>query len=214
MLPSILQRRNTFLLEKLTTQPLYINAFSNQSATITKQLPKMINRRISDLSCNMEEFDKVKSAYESALKDSGHFSWMPYNNSNTQTLAKIKTKEMTAIENVTTYWMVSLNVKYTKLYLQHPAAALFTMELLKGSSKHGITNQTSKLLQTTYHRRFTSKHVSSESKMQNWYVVRRIKSVFSKLALLLRVWQRNFFTKLVRRVKQRNSPFKKNKFTV
>ena len=40
-----------------------------------------------------------------------------------------------------------------------------------------------------------------------------VKSVFSKLALPLRVWQRNFFTKLERRVKQRNSLFKK-KFTV
>ena len=40
--------------------------------------------RISDLSCDKEEFDKVKSIYESALKDRGHFSSMPYNNSNTQ----------------------------------------------------------------------------------------------------------------------------------
>ena len=36
----------------------------------------------------------------------------------------------------------------------------------------------------------TPKHVSNESKMQNSYVVRCIKSVFSKLALLLRVWQK------------------------
>ena len=43
----------------------------------------MINKRISDLSCNKEEFDKVKSVHESALKDSGHFSSMSYN-SNTQ----------------------------------------------------------------------------------------------------------------------------------
>ena len=55
----------------------------------------------------------------------------------------------------------------------------------------------------------TLKHVSNESKMQNWYIVQCIKSVFSKLALLLRVCQRNIFTKLERRVKQRNSPFKK-----
>ena len=48
----------------------------------------------------------------------------------------------------------------------------------------------------------TPKHVSNESKMQNLYVVRRIKSVFSKLALLLRVWQRSLFT-----VQKKNSPF-------
>ena len=34
---------------------------------------------------------------------------------------------------------VSLNIWYTKLHLQHPATALFTMELLKGSSKHDVT---------------------------------------------------------------------------
>ena len=76
-----------------------------------------------------------------------------------------------------------------------------------------IHSQSGKLLQTTYHRRSTYRYAkarTSESKMQNWYVVRRIKSVFSKLALLPRVWQRIFFTKLERRVKQRNSPFKKN----
>ena len=61
-----------------------------------------------------------------------------------------------------------------------------------------------------------SMHVSNEPKIQNWYVVRHTKLVFSKLALLLRVWQSIFFTKLERRVKQRNpslstfeySPFK------
>ena len=52
-------------------------------------------------------------------------------------------------------------------------------------------------------------NVSNASKKQNWYVVRRIKSVFPKLTLLLRVWEINFFAKLERRVKQRNSPFKK-----
>ena len=45
--------------------------------------------------------------------------------------------------------------------------------------------------------------------MQNWCVVQHIKSVFSKFAPLLRVWQINFLTKLERRVIQRNSPFKK-----
>ena len=56
-----------------------------------KQLPKMINR-ISDLSRNKEGFGKVKSDYESALKDSGHFSSLSYDNSNTlKNLGEIKT---------------------------------------------------------------------------------------------------------------------------
>ena len=73
--------------------------------------------------------------------------------------------------------------------------------------------QAGKLFQIMYHHRSTYRYakarISSESKMQNWYVVRRIKSVFPKLALLLRVWQRIFFTKFERRRKQRNSSFKK-----
>ena len=70
-----------------------------------------------------------------------------------------------------------------------------------------------KLPQTTYHCRYRYRYSEARIKwvkIQNSYVVRCIKSVFSKLALLLRVWQRNFFTKLERRVKQRSSPFKKN----
>ena len=56
--------------------PLYIDAFSNHPPTSIKQLPKMISKKILDLSCTKEKFDKVKSVYESALKDSGHFSSM------------------------------------------------------------------------------------------------------------------------------------------
>ena len=54
----------------------------------------MINKRISDLSCNKEEFDKIKSVYESALKDSGHFSSMSYNNSNTQNARRNRNKKV------------------------------------------------------------------------------------------------------------------------
>ena len=71
-----------------------------------------------------------------------------------------------------------------------------------------------KLLQTTYHCCSTHRYSeawSNESKMQNWNVTWCIKLVFSKLALLQRVWQKkNFFTELERRVKQRNSLFKKH----
>ena len=74
---------NHFPFRKANHTPLYINAVSNHPPTIIKKLPKIINKKISDLSCNKEEFDKFKSVYESALKDSRHFSSMSYN-SNTQ----------------------------------------------------------------------------------------------------------------------------------
>ena len=51
---------------------MYINISSNHPQTIIKQLPKMINRRISDLSSTEEEFNKAKGFYINALKRSGH----------------------------------------------------------------------------------------------------------------------------------------------
>ena len=84
MLPSTLQQKKYFPFQKANNTPLYINTFSNHPPAIIKQLPKMINKRISHLPCNKEEFDKIKSVYKSALRDSRYFSSMSYNNSNTQ----------------------------------------------------------------------------------------------------------------------------------
>lgn len=56
---------------KPNDKPLYINANSNHPPTILKQLPKMINKRISGLSSNEEEFNKAKNIYEDALLQSG-----------------------------------------------------------------------------------------------------------------------------------------------
>ena len=74
---------------KANNTPVYLNAFSNHPPTAIKQLPKMINKRILDLSCN-KEFDKVKSVYESALNYNVHFSSMSYNNRNTQNARRNK----------------------------------------------------------------------------------------------------------------------------
>ena len=89
---SIIMKTNTFLFKRLTIHTLHQCIF-NHPPTIIKQWPKTINKRISDLSCNKEEFGKVKSVYETALKVSGHFSIiaiyvdMSFNNSN-KTLEK------------------------------------------------------------------------------------------------------------------------------
>ena len=73
-----------FSFRKANNTPIYINILSNHPPTIIKQLPKMANRRISNLSCNKEEFDEVNSLYETARKDSTRFSSMSFRNSNTQ----------------------------------------------------------------------------------------------------------------------------------
>ena len=49
---------------KPNSTPLYIHSKSNHPPSITKQLPSMTNRRISNLSCNENEFSKAKHLYE------------------------------------------------------------------------------------------------------------------------------------------------------
>ena len=61
-----------FPFRKPNNVPLYINIKSNHPWTIIKDLPKMINKRLFELSCNKDEFDKVKLLYEKLLKESGY----------------------------------------------------------------------------------------------------------------------------------------------
>ena len=56
---------------KPNDSPLYINYKSNHPPTIIKEIPAMVQTRLSDLSCNVEEFDKVKDEYAEALSRSG-----------------------------------------------------------------------------------------------------------------------------------------------
>ena len=56
-----------FPYRKPKNTPLYIRSKSNHPPSITKQLPSMTNRRISNLSCNENELNKAKALYESAL---------------------------------------------------------------------------------------------------------------------------------------------------
>ena len=56
---------------KPNDHPLYISKNSNHPPTITKRLPAMVEQRISSISCDETEFNKVKDVYQKALKDSG-----------------------------------------------------------------------------------------------------------------------------------------------
>ena len=55
---------------KPNNDPLYTNAKSNHPLTIIKDLPKTINKRLSDFSCNEDEFKNAKPLYENALRES------------------------------------------------------------------------------------------------------------------------------------------------
>ena len=56
-----------FPFRKPNNVPLYINTKSNHPSTIIKDLPKIINKSLSELSCNKDEFDKAKLLYKKSL---------------------------------------------------------------------------------------------------------------------------------------------------
>ena len=56
---------------KPNNNPLYIHRKSNHPPSVLKQLPIMISERISSISCDANEFNKVKDTYNKCLEDSG-----------------------------------------------------------------------------------------------------------------------------------------------
>ena len=68
----------SFPFRKSNNQPLYINVKSNHPPNILRDLPSMINKRLSDLSCNEEEYEKAKPLYETALNESGYKTTLTY----------------------------------------------------------------------------------------------------------------------------------------
>jgi len=57
---------------------MYIHKQSNHPNHIIEKLPEMINRRISEISCNESDFNKAKSVYEAALKKSSFTDEMKF----------------------------------------------------------------------------------------------------------------------------------------
>ena len=51
--------------------PLYVHREYNHPLNILKQLPKMASERVSNLSCNEDEFIKASGEYQNVLKNSG-----------------------------------------------------------------------------------------------------------------------------------------------
>ena len=67
-----------FPFRKSINQSLYINAKPNHPQTIQRDLPNIINKRLLDLSCNEEEYEKAKPLYEPELNESDCKTTMTY----------------------------------------------------------------------------------------------------------------------------------------
>lgn len=58
--------------------PIYVHAKSNHPPNVIKEIPRMIEKRVSDLSYDEEEFNNAKHIYEEALAASEHPSSLTY----------------------------------------------------------------------------------------------------------------------------------------
>ena len=70
---------------KPNDKPLYIHSQSNHPPCIRKQLPSMIEQRLSAISSNEQIFNKAKPEYEDALKKSGYNQILHYRPESKQT---------------------------------------------------------------------------------------------------------------------------------
>ena len=59
--------------QKLNSNPNYISKYSNRPPNIIKGIPKSICKKLSDMSCNWNVFEKAAPVYETVLQK--WFQW-------------------------------------------------------------------------------------------------------------------------------------------
>ena len=60
---------------------------------IKKKLPSMLSKRLSELSCNREEFEKATTPYNIAIKTSGYHERLAYDDHATDTRARKRNRK-------------------------------------------------------------------------------------------------------------------------
>ena len=89
---SILLKSKNFQLRKENDIPKYINVQSNHPKNIIKDIPKIINDRLSTISSNKDIFNQEENIYQEQLKEAGYIEQLKY--------LKSKTKKNTRKRNI------------------------------------------------------------------------------------------------------------------
>ena len=92
-------------------QFIFINNKIKSSLNILKELPKSINKRISDISCDEHVFNNAKETYEKALESSGFTEKLTYIQPNEQNQNNRETKKKRKRKIIWFNPPFSLNVK-------------------------------------------------------------------------------------------------------
>ena len=120
--------------------PVYINADSNHPPSILKHIPKMVEKRLQNISCNEDVFDKAKPLYEEALRRSGFKPTLTYDTGNS--IPKKKRKRKITWFNPPFCQSIEINISRRFLSLidkhftlDHPLRKIFNRNTLKVSPR-------------------------------------------------------------------------------
>ena len=84
-------RDNTYQpYRKPNSEPMYINKSSNYPKNIIKDLPKTIEKRLSDTSCNQGVFEAALPIYEEAVRKNGFNDKLSYTENNSNNSQKME----------------------------------------------------------------------------------------------------------------------------
>ena len=96
---------------KENNKPFYINKHSNHPPSILKQLPKSIEKQISETSSNKDIFDKSIKPYKDGSKESGYSETLNYISPATNKEQKNRKRKI--------IWFTSLPTLFQKREKQH-----------------------------------------------------------------------------------------------
>ena len=119
--------------KKPNDEPTYINAKSNHPPNIIKQLPASISRRISDLSCNKEVFERAKPYYDERLKSIGYREELSYTKTEDKTSKRKNRKRKIIWFNPPFSKNVQTNVGKVFLPKNHKFHKIFNKNTVKVS---------------------------------------------------------------------------------
>ena len=102
---------------KENAKEMYVNFNSNHPFNIKKEIPKMIQKRLSSLSKTKEIFESTKTPYENALKNSGYQVKLEYDN-NCITAVKKKRKRKKRVFYYNPPFCISLQNNIGKEFLK------------------------------------------------------------------------------------------------
>ena len=127
-----------FPYRKPNDKPQYINTESNHPPNVVKQIPITISQRLSRISSDEGEFNKVKDDYQKALLDSGHAATLKYENTGEDSLINPKRKRRRNI-----IWFNPPYNKELKTKLGHKFLRLIEKHFTKTHKYHKIFNKNS-----------------------------------------------------------------------